>query len=421
MSTQAQYTVTPKVGIGALTAGDFSRTAPLQAATVFTAGANGSRIDRILVEAVGTTAATLVRLFLVPGVPGGNISSITFVTTTATVTTAASHGLSTGNLVTIQGALPSAYNVTNASITVTGLTTFTYTMASTPTINASSVGAYVATTATPSYNLWQELAVAAATPSSTVTGTTTGLSYVANAGLLPLILPTGYSLRATVDSTQLVQAAQQDSIVANGTLSGVVTLGNSKFTVTSASTAAVAALQTTAGAALLTLAATPYTPAVPSIITLTSTGNISAVNFTLYGTDSTGAAINEVLAGPNNNTVYSTKTYASITAIYASGAVGTNTSAGISSSVYMPVQPTKITITSAANTSAIAFTIRGIAQDGTQLTESLTGPAAGATVTSVNTYKAITYLSPASSAATTSIGTPAVISTVNVIAQGGDF
>lgn len=421
MSTQAQYAVTPKVGIGALTVGDFSRIAPLQAATVFTAGANGSRLDRITVEAAGTVAATLARLFLVPGVAGGTISSITFVTTTATVTTAASHGLSTGNLVTIQGALPTAYNVTNATITVTGLTTFTYTMASTPTINASTVGYYVATTATPSYNLWQEVALTATTPSGSTAGATNAVSTAVNTSTMPLVLPAGYSLRATVDSTQLVQAAQADSLVANGTLSGVVTLGNSKFTVTAASTAAAAALQTTAGAALLTLAATPYTPAVPSTITLTSAGNISGVNFTLYGTDSTGAAITEVLAGPNNNTVYSTKSYASITAIYANGAVGTNTSAGISSSVYMPVQPTKITITSAANTSAIAFTIRGIAQDGTGLTESLTGPAAGATVTSANTYKAVTYISPASSAATTSVGTPAVITQINVVAQGGDF
>jgi len=421
MSTQAQYAVTPKVGIGALTVGDFSRTAPLQAATIFTAGANGSRLDRITVEAAGTVAATLARLFLVPGVAGGTISSITFITTTATVTTAVSHGLSTGNLVTIQGALPNAYNVTNASITVTGLTTFTYTMASTPTINASTVGYYVATTATPSYNLWQEVALTATTPAGSTAGATNAVSTAVNTSTMPLVLPAGYSLRATVDSTQLVQAAQADSLVANGTLSGVVTLGNSKFTVTSASSAAVSALATTAGPALLTLTATPYTPAVPSIITLTSAGNISTTTLTIYGTDSTGAAITETIAGPNNNTVYSTKTYASITAIYANAAIGTNLSAGISSSVYMPVQPTKITITSATNVSAIAFTIRGIAQDGTGLTETLNGPTAGSTVTSANTYKAITYLSPASSASTTSIGTPAVITQVNVVAQGGDF
>jgi hypothetical protein len=73
---------------------------------------------------------------------GQAISSITYVTTTATLTTATAHGLSTGAVVTITGATPTAYNGTFA-ITVTGTTTFTYTMASNPGANAVSVGSYV--------------------------------------------------------------------------------------------------------------------------------------------------------------------------------------------------------------------------------------------------------------------------------------
>lgn len=64
-------------------------------------------------------------------------------------------------------------------------------------------------------------------------------------------------------------------------------------------------------------------------ITLTSTGNISAVNFTITGTDIRGAALSEVLAGPNNNTVSTTALFYSVTSIAASDAVGTATSAGI--------------------------------------------------------------------------------------------
>ena len=74
-------------------------------------------------------------------VSGTTISTITFVTTTATLTTATSHGLSTGSVVTISGASPSAYNGT-FSITVTGTTTFTYTMLSNPGANATVVGSY---------------------------------------------------------------------------------------------------------------------------------------------------------------------------------------------------------------------------------------------------------------------------------------
>lgn len=60
---------------------------------------------------------------------------------TATVTTAAPHGLVSKNRVTISGATESNYNGTYV-ITVTGTTTFTYTMASAPAANASVVGSY---------------------------------------------------------------------------------------------------------------------------------------------------------------------------------------------------------------------------------------------------------------------------------------
>lgn len=79
-------------------------------------------------------------------VTGQGITSITFVSTTATLTTNSPHGLSTNDYVTIAGASPSQYNGTY-SVTVTGSSTFTYVMASTPATNATSVGTYYA-------NLW---------------------------------------------------------------------------------------------------------------------------------------------------------------------------------------------------------------------------------------------------------------------------
>lgn len=69
------------------------------------------------------------------------ISTITRVTTTATLTTAAPHGLATGNSVTIAGATAAAYNGTFL-IAVTGASTFTYVMLSDPGGNASVVGTY---------------------------------------------------------------------------------------------------------------------------------------------------------------------------------------------------------------------------------------------------------------------------------------
>lgn len=69
------------------------------------------------------------------------ISTITFVGTTATLTTAAPHNLVSGNQITVTGATPAAYNGTFV-ITKLNATQFQYTMATTPATNATVVGTY---------------------------------------------------------------------------------------------------------------------------------------------------------------------------------------------------------------------------------------------------------------------------------------
>ena len=78
-----------------------------------------------------------------PLITGEIISSITRATTTATLTTATPHGLATGDVVTVSGAVPVQFNGTY-TITVSSTTVFTYTMASAPASNATTVGSYVA-------------------------------------------------------------------------------------------------------------------------------------------------------------------------------------------------------------------------------------------------------------------------------------
>ena len=70
-----------------------------------------------------------------------SISTITRVSTLATLTTASAHGLSTGKQVSITGCTPAAYNGV-FTITVLNSTSFTYTMASVPASNATVVGTY---------------------------------------------------------------------------------------------------------------------------------------------------------------------------------------------------------------------------------------------------------------------------------------
>jgi hypothetical protein len=84
------------------------------------------------------------------------IVSITRSGTTATVTTSANHGFSTSDTIKITGAAQSDYNGT-FTITVTGLTTFTYTVANSPATPATTIQAMQAakvtatTTATESW------------------------------------------------------------------------------------------------------------------------------------------------------------------------------------------------------------------------------------------------------------------------------
>jgi hypothetical protein len=115
-------------------------------------------------------------------------------------------------------------------------------------------------------------------------------------------------------------------------------------------TANLAAAQTLAGAGALALTAgtgltslvdstgvTRYLFDVPRCVSLTSTGNISAVNFTVKGYDVYGQPMTATLAGPNNNTVNTLKAFFSVISITASAAVGTNTSAGSSDIFGLPV------------------------------------------------------------------------------------
>lgn len=157
----------------------------------------------------------------------------------------------------------------------------------------------------------------------------------------------------------------------------------------------IAALQTTAGAANLVLTAaagvtaiidaagvTRYQLDCPRAISLTSTGDISAVNFTITGYDVYGQAMSQTRAGPNNNTVNTTKAFYQVVSITASGAVGTNTSVGTSDIFGIPVAVADAgyIIKSAWNNT--------LAQDaGTFVAADATTPATAATGDVRGTYK----------------------------------
>lgn len=115
----------------------------------------------------------------------------------------------------------------------------------------------------------------------------------------------------------------------------------------------IAEAQQRTGAGDLTLVSSTVTLTPPRFVTLTSLGNLSGVTFTITGTAPNGSDQTEQIAGPNANTVTTTLTFATITAISTSGTVGSDVEAGFTQSgysgwwpldIYTPNQVTTISV-----------------------------------------------------------------------------
>lgn len=87
MATQPQYASTPKIGIAVISTANTARDGTGTLGTVFSAGTNGSRIERIVIQATGTTTAGTVRLFLHDGTSARLYDeiSVTAITPTSTI------------------------------------------------------------------------------------------------------------------------------------------------------------------------------------------------------------------------------------------------------------------------------------------------------------------------------------------------
>ena len=103
------------------------------------------------------------------------------------------------------------------------------------------------------------------------------------------------------------------------------------------SATAVCASQTTAGSGALSLnggllnvqtGAVILGTGIQRVVSITSTGNLSAINFTITGTDATGAVVTETRVGPNNTTVSTTAEYMTVTSVSVDAAVGTAVTLG---------------------------------------------------------------------------------------------
>lgn len=97
----------------------------------FSITVTGARTFTYTVSGSPDTPATTTTELMAALVVEIEVSSITRSSSTATVTTTAAHGYATGDDITIAGAVPDAYNGL-FEVTVTGATTFTYTVSGSP-------------------------------------------------------------------------------------------------------------------------------------------------------------------------------------------------------------------------------------------------------------------------------------------------
>lgn len=67
MATAPAYAATPRCAIGQVSVANTARDGTGTVATIMTAGASGSRIDKIKIAAIATSTAGVVRLFLHDG------------------------------------------------------------------------------------------------------------------------------------------------------------------------------------------------------------------------------------------------------------------------------------------------------------------------------------------------------------------
>jgi hypothetical protein len=121
---QPVYPLTPKVAWGDLATANTAKDGTGTVVTVFTAGANGARVDYLKVRAKGTNVATVLRVFVNNGSDSTDAANNALVLEqTIAATTLSEVAALADNLVTLDMSLPAGYklNVTIGTTVADGL------------------------------------------------------------------------------------------------------------------------------------------------------------------------------------------------------------------------------------------------------------------------------------------------------------
>ena len=129
-------TSTASVSLTGNTSGEWVQTSLTTAGGSFMPAVNGQDPMIVYDGTRWSRSATTSTAQTITSITRGGTGNLT-----ATMTTAVAHGLVTGNTITVAGATPAEFNGIYR-VTVTGLTTLTYTMATAPSGDATIVGTY---------------------------------------------------------------------------------------------------------------------------------------------------------------------------------------------------------------------------------------------------------------------------------------
>lgn len=102
MAATPQYATTPKVGMAVISTANTARDGTGTIGTVFSAGASGSRIDKVIVKATGTTTAGVVRLFIHDGSNARLFDEIVIAAITPSATVTAFQNTLASNQITFE-------------------------------------------------------------------------------------------------------------------------------------------------------------------------------------------------------------------------------------------------------------------------------------------------------------------------------
>lgn len=112
-NTAPIFALTPNVGFGTLTTANTTKDGTAgTTATIFTAGANGSRVEKIKIRAKGTNVATVVRVFINNGSSSGTATNNSlYMERTIAATTVSEVAEVADNEIYMNISLPAGYTI----------------------------------------------------------------------------------------------------------------------------------------------------------------------------------------------------------------------------------------------------------------------------------------------------------------------